>query len=143
MQNYSFTLTCKGHENILALHPSTIEITREHFLTLRGDCIIGINATLAPKDFPQDIKKLISQPNSKIKVSLITPEIVEVIEGYGHPNLTLTDSTSFVIRRSSYVCGRTLMINANKAAKDISRTLVNYLKSSDAKMKILIEVSLE
>ncbi|HIP75502.1 MAG TPA: DUF371 domain-containing protein, partial [Thermococcus paralvinellae] len=35
---------CYGHENIKATHKSTLEITKEDFLTPRGDCIICIKA---------------------------------------------------------------------------------------------------
>lgn len=142
MRNYSFTFTCKGHKHIQALHKSTIEVTREASLTLRGDCIIGIKATHAPRDFPEILKELIQNDKAKITVSFVTPEAIEVVEGRGHHNLTLTDATSFVIRKSGYTCSRTLMIHANKAAKDLSRELVKYLQSPSATMQITIAATL-
>ena len=38
-------LRCRGHPNIQASHPSTLELEEESFLTIRGDCIVCIECT--------------------------------------------------------------------------------------------------
>ena len=36
--------SARGHENIRGVHKTTFEFTKEKELTLKGDCIIGVNA---------------------------------------------------------------------------------------------------
>ena len=35
---------CRGHPLVLGSHPTTFEVTREDYLTKKGNCIIGIAA---------------------------------------------------------------------------------------------------
>ena len=48
-----------GHSNVQSLHSRTIEITKDKELTLRGDCIIGVNANKSCKDLSDKIKEKI------------------------------------------------------------------------------------
>jgi hypothetical protein len=43
-----------------------------------------------------------------------------------------------VIRKSDYVCSRTLAINADKAAVDLSKTIVAALKNREQNVKITL-----
>jgi hypothetical protein len=43
--------------------------------------------------------------------------------------MTFTDDRSRVFRGSDFVCGRTVMINADKAARNLDRGLVEALAS--------------
>ena len=52
----------------------------------------------------------------------------DIIIGWGHEDLTLTHPTDIVIRKSDYTCPRTLMIKANKAARDLEGKLIDDLK---------------
>jgi hypothetical protein len=54
--------------------------------------------------------------------------LTEEVTGTGSPGLTYTDLTSMVARTSIFECGRTLMVNADKAASDLSRDFVDKLK---------------
>ncbi len=45
-----------GHPNIRAMHEKTIELTKAKDITLRGDCIIGVNANKACIDLSNTIK---------------------------------------------------------------------------------------
>lgn len=51
------------------------------------------------------------------------------ITGFGHEDLTLTHPTDIVIRKSDYICPRTLMIGADKAARDLDENLIHDLKN--------------
>ncbi len=51
------------------------------------------------------------------------------IVGFGHDDLTLPHPTDIVCRTSDYVCPRTLMINADKAARDLDLDLIEDLKN--------------
>ncbi len=131
-----------GHENVKATHPTTLEITRDEYLTPRGDCIIAIGANKALKNFSDRFKILARNPKARIIMRIRAGKLSETIIGYGHPALTFEDPRSIIVRKSSYICPRTLMIRANKAAKDLSRSLVSMLKSRDTKVIIEIEVTI-
>ena len=63
--------TAYGHPYITATHKNTFEFTREKHLTLKGDCIIGVNVdyTLA------ELQKL----SGKIKTSIVNRYVIEMI----------------------------------------------------------------
>jgi len=116
-----------GHKNVLAMHKSTLEITKEDFLTKKGDCIIGINSNICAYDLPQILKKHLLEEN-KAKLILRVNDIEDEIIFQGSKNLTFLNRASFVIRKSNFIDDRTIGIKANKSAKDINRELIFYLK---------------
>lgn len=120
-----------GHPNIKATHKTTLEITKENYLTLRGDCIIGVNANKAVIDLAPEFKDLIKKDDTILLVELSSGEIRDYIFAYGNKNLTLKSTESIVIRKSSYIDDRTLAVGSYKAAQDISRRLINYLKNQN------------
>ncbi|MEM4444730.1 MAG: DUF371 domain-containing protein [Thermofilum sp.] len=134
-------LEARGHPNIRATHKSTLEITRDQTLTLRGDCIIAVAATKAAADLHPQLKQAI-RSGERVTLLFIAeePGLVETVTGRGHSALTLEDSKSIVVRRSSYVDSRTIAVNADKAAWNIDRKLVAYLKQPGATLKVYIVV---
>ena len=66
--------------------------------------------------------------------------MIEEITGHGSSDLELSDTRAMIVRRSSFICPRTLIINADKAACDISRDFVQLLKNSKSKLQIEITV---
>lgn len=128
----------RGHPNILATHKSTLEITKENYLTKRGDCVIGINADKSVSDLNPVLKKIIKMPQSKITLILESEGIKDEIHGSGDPRLTLSNPLSMVIRKSGYISDRTLMIYSDKAAIDIRRDLINVLRDVKSLLKVTI-----
>ncbi|MCD6381347.1 MAG: DUF371 domain-containing protein, partial [Candidatus Odinarchaeota archaeon] len=63
------------------------------------------------------------------------------IAGEGGPKLKLSHPKDIVCRKSSYVCPRTLMINANKSAVDIDRRIIKLMRKSGTEMRITLIVS--
>jgi hypothetical protein len=57
-----------GHKNVKCSHSSTIEITKENYLTKKGTCILGIKASKGCYDLNQNLKKKI-QNGQKIKIT--------------------------------------------------------------------------
>ncbi|MHA2386933.1 MAG: DUF371 domain-containing protein, partial [Candidatus Thorarchaeota archaeon] len=55
--------------------------------------------------------------------------------GRGDPGLTYLDAVSMVARKSSFVCDRTLMVGADKAASDLDRSFVNALRDSSVSIE--------
>ncbi|MFM5882301.1 DUF371 domain-containing protein [Methanobrevibacter gottschalkii] len=124
-----FKLQTKGHKNVTSLHKSTFEITKDVEIGPAADCIIGTSMEKSMSDFPEEFKDKIANSNTKITVILDTENGHDEIVGFGHENLTLTHPTDMVSRTSDYTCSRTLMIKANKAARDLDDNLIEDLKN--------------
>jgi hypothetical protein len=116
-----------GHENVIGDHRTTVEITTEDFLTKQGTCIIGVQSTLKLSDLSSKIRELVTLDSTRIVLVMKIAGITEQVTGTGGQGLTYLDSTSMVARTSSFQCGRTLMINADKAASDLSRKFISFL----------------
>ncbi len=128
----NFKIKAKGHENVLSLHKSTFEITKDNDLSLSGDCIIGLDIDKSMEDFPEEFKEKLANDDTKVIVELKTPNASDTIEGYGHHDLTLSHPTDIVCRKSTFVCSRTLMIKSNKAAIDLNRDLIKDLANGES-----------
>ena len=135
----NFKIKAKGHENVLSLHKSTFEITKDKDLSLSGDCIIGLDIDKSMEDFPDEFKEKLANEDTKVIVELRTPNASDTIEGYGHHDLTLSHPTDIVCRKSTFVCSRTLMIKSNKAAIDLNRDLIKDLANGES-MDVNIEL---
>jgi len=133
-------ITARGHENILATNKSTLEITKDSHLTKRGDCIIAVAADKGVKDLKAEFKKLLRSTNAKLTIIIQVDDERGLIEAWGHPKLTFNHSTDLVVRKSSYICDRTLAIKADKAAKNLSRSLVAKLKNPQQKVDVTLIV---
>ncbi|HIE36781.1 TPA: DUF371 domain-containing protein [Candidatus Geothermarchaeota archaeon] len=133
-----------GHPNIKATHKTTLEITREDYLTPRGDCIIGVKADKAVTDLSPEFKSLIKKDDAILLVELSSGEIKDYILAHGNRNLVLNSKESIVIRKSSHIDTRTVAIGSNKAARDINRKLINYLKNHNRIINIrLVAISIK
>ncbi len=117
----------RGHVNVTATHKTTIELTKDDYLTPLGDCIIGIQADKAVEDFSDEFKHLARNDYSIIIAVFITRNTIDIVRGYGSRRLVLSDKRRIIIRRSSYIDSATIMINADKAARDLSRQLIEDL----------------
>ena len=135
----NFKIKAKGHDNVLSLHKSTFEITKDKDLSLAGDCIIGLDIDKSMEDFPKRFKEKLANDDTKVIVELRTPNASDTIEGYGHHDLTLSHPTDIVCRKSTFVCSRTLMIKSNKAAIDLNRDLIKDLANGES-MDVNIEL---
>ncbi|MEM1507833.1 MAG: DUF371 domain-containing protein [Candidatus Bathyarchaeia archaeon] len=127
-----------GHPLIKATHKSTFEVTKESFLTEKGDCIIAVRANKAARDLNEDFKEAAKKADATITIIIEVDGEREIVKAYGNPNLTLTHPTDIVVRKSSYVCGRTVAIRADKAACDLSRSLMGKLKGHERQVKITL-----
>ncbi|MDW8193817.1 MAG: DUF371 domain-containing protein [Nitrososphaerota archaeon] len=136
----SETIKAKGHENILATHPSTFEITKEPWLTKRGDCIIAVDADKGCSDLSRRFKDALRSSNAHLTILIEAGGIVDVVNAYGCPNLILDHPEDMVVRKSSYVCRRTLAIYSDKAAADLSRRLVAQLRVPGKEVNITLTV---
>jgi hypothetical protein len=111
------TVVAFGHENIQAIHPSTLMLTKEKHLSKNGDCIVGVAADKAGADFSQAFKNKLKMPNAKLTIILEAGDLTETINACGSAKLILTNPTDMVIRKSDYISDRTLAIHADKSVK--------------------------
>jgi len=126
-----FEIQFSGHENIRSNHQKTIEITKEAHLTPQGDCIVGVNASASCADLPQEFKDKLKNPDSKITFSISVGNHEFVIEGKGHHDLILTHEEDIVIRKSDFICPRTLAVKCDKASDQLPREMVALLQNPD------------
>lgn len=129
MSPMRFDIQFSGHENIRSNHMKTIEITKESHLTPSGDCIIGINASASCADLPDSLKTKLQNPNTKVSFSIKVENHEFYVEGRGHENLTLTHLEDIVIRKSDFVCPRTLAVKCDKASDLIPREMISLLQN--------------
>ncbi len=125
-----------GHQNILATNSATFEITKENYLTRKGDCILAVGATKGAFDLSHAFKTVASHRNARITFYFeVGGETASTI-GRGDSQLTFTHPTDLVGRKSNYVCNRTLMVNSEKSASDFPRKMVEKLKKDTIPVKI-------
>ncbi len=127
-----------GHENIQATHKTTLEFTKDKHLSKKGNCIVAVAADKALTDLSAEFKETLRKPNAKLTIIIEAGGIIEQLNAHGSARLILTHSTDMVVRKSDYVCNRTLAVHADKAAQDLSRALVEKLKNPQQKVKITL-----
>jgi hypothetical protein len=130
----------KGHKNILSLHKKTIEITKDSQLTVNGDCIVGVNSSLACVDLSENLKKKIRNPDTEIVFTILADKYSFSIHGKGSEKLTLKHPNDIVLRKSAFTCSRTIAIKCDKASDDIPRTMIKKLQNPKTSGKLVIEI---
>jgi len=140
MKTVITVIFARGHENIQATHKTTFEITKGPALTKSGDCIIAMEATKGAADLPLEFKKAARKKGAQIIMTIEAGELREVVRSRGSPRLLFTHPTDLVVRKSGYVCGRTLAIRADKVASDLSRKLVEKIKDPSQRIRITLAV---
>ncbi|MEM0473464.1 MAG: DUF371 domain-containing protein [Candidatus Aenigmatarchaeota archaeon] len=126
-------ITSFGHELVSGKHKTTVEITKENFLTKKGDCIIGINANKSCFDLDEKTKHHLKS-GKKVLFEIEVNGKKDRIDAFGSNGLILTNKNSIVIRKSNYIDDRTIAIKSNKAACDIRRDIIEELKNPNAKL---------
>jgi hypothetical protein len=134
------TILASGHKNIQATHKSTLEITKEAELSKKGDCIIAVSANKSIRDLSSEFKQNLRKENAQITMLIEAGDVIEVVNASGSPRLILTHPTDMVVRKSNYICNRTLAIQADKAACDLPRDLVKRLGNPKQKVKVKLTV---
>lgn len=129
-----------GHPNIQSSHPTTLMITKDRHLTENGDCIVAVSADKALADLGYKFKETLSNPETKLTITIEADGEKEEIHASGSPKLCLCHATDMVIRKSNYACTRTLGISADKSSLDLSRALIQKLKNPTQKVTITLSI---
>jgi hypothetical protein len=133
------TLEIYGHPNVLGKHKSTLEFTKENYLTPRGDCIIGINSTKAIADLKEEVKEILKE-NGYGYVVIKVNNLIDIVSGRGDKRMTFSNRVKIIIRKSNFISDSTLLVYSDKAAADIKRDIINKLRQGD-KAKVFIIAS--
>ena len=126
-------VTFYGHPNIRSLHAKTIEITKDEHLTPRGDCIIGVKADKACADLEDSLKHRLKSNSSVIKIEIMVGDESFLISGTGDERLSMLNTHDIVIRKTNFVCPRTMSVLCDKASSDMPRKLVKMLRDQETK----------
>jgi hypothetical protein len=128
-----------GHENILCTHNTTIELTKDEFVSKKGNCILGIKASKSCNNLNSELKNHLFNGKTRIKVSISAGSLTDCFYGVGNKDLTLLNKKDMVFRKSEFVCDRTVLIKCTKSSSDLNRKLINKLKSPNIKFYITFE----
>jgi len=151
------SFTCYGHENITSKHKTTLEFTKDKELDLKGDCIIGIRADFSLKGIKKFIKSLGNNKevtivietinnnfknenkikNNKNKTNNEDKNIIEKINCEINPDFN--SDNEMIIRKSDFISERTFAIRADKAACEVNRSLMTFLKENDSKIMVIFK----
>lgn len=134
------SLIAYGHRNIRGTHRTTLEITKADEVTPKGDCIIAAKASKSLDDFSDTFKELLKKKSSNVLLVLEVCAMKEEVVGHGDPRLPLTCKEEIVCRKSSFISERTLMVRANKAAKDLDRRIIEALRNPENEVRVTLTV---
>jgi uncharacterized protein len=137
---FSDVIAFRGHPMVTALHPRTIEVTTEDHLTVNGDCIIGVGADKGVAGLLSPVRDALRADGSRVKMTLEVGDESFSLSARGNSALPLQSDLDLVIRKSDFICGRTLAIGADAACKDIPRGIVEKLRSPTGTGLLRIEV---
>ncbi len=124
-----------GHQNVLCNHKRTIEVTKDDYLTLRGDCIIGINANKGCYDLNEKLKRDLTRNDTHVRFEIMVDSENFKFNGLGNDKLTLLNKHEIVLRKTDFICNRTAGIKCNSASSDMPTEMVRLLRNG--KMGIL------
>jgi len=139
---YTDTFKAYGHRNVILNHRTTIMLTTDHELTLRGDCIAAVSSEKGLSDLKPELRNAVRNEKARITMKLELGNQSFEIQGYGHPDLTWEDPADMVARKSEYICSRTLMIKADLASMDVPREFADLLKDGLQQVYVTITVDL-
>ncbi len=126
-----------GHENISARHRTTMQVTKDREITKRADCVIGVRANKSAADLSAELKKHLLE-GGEVEVEVTTFAGSFRFRAMGHKDLKLTDQVDAVIRKSTYVDGRTILVKSEASARDIPRHIVRSLKRRETILRVIM-----
>ncbi len=132
------TVEAWGHENIRATHTTTFELTKDVDVTPKGDCIIGVKLNKGVAELNQKLLDIVKRDYTVVVLILEVDELRDVVLARGSSKLILLDRQRIVVRKSKFVGPETLAIEANKAAKDISREIIKKLQEPSTRLVVHI-----
>ncbi len=92
-------------------------------------------------DLSYDFKKNLCNDDARLTIIFEANGLKEIAVAMGSKELTLENPKDLVIRKSNFICDRTLAIRSNKAAIDFNRSFIDLMQ--DPNMNVKIELIVE
>ena len=127
----------RGHVNITATNRHTLEITKDPYVTRRGDCIVACCAEKAAGELRRDVLQALAS-RGVVLIVIEAGDVQDVVTGET-PGIMPTSRWRMVVRRSRYLDDSTVAIAADKAAADLDRSLVERLRRGSP-VRVTVEV---
>jgi hypothetical protein len=125
------TIHCRGHKNVMALHKSTFEITKETELSPNGDCIIAIGADKGAADLSPAFREALNIPGTILTTVLDCGGVTATVLSKGCSGITLAHETDLVWRHSTFLCPRTIAVCSGHTACQLPRELIEKLRNGE------------
>ncbi|MDT8357790.1 MAG: DUF371 domain-containing protein [Methanomicrobiaceae archaeon] len=122
------SILCRGHPAISGMHPTTFEVTREEMLSPAGDCIIGVAADKGAAELSPAFTRVLADDRAYLHTTLTARGVSLTVISRGSGRMTFDHPTDLVWRTSSFICGRTVGIFSDYAARSMPRELISALK---------------
>ena len=128
-----------GHPNILSTHKTTLEFTKDDEVSLKGDCIVGVNADFDLEKIKGFIRHL---KNKNIEITITANKNIQD-KINAEVNTIFGSNKEFVIRKTNFISDRTFATRSNKAAFELNRQLIDFLKKKGNKITVNIEYQIK
>ncbi|HME54755.1 MAG TPA: DUF371 domain-containing protein [Candidatus Lokiarchaeia archaeon] len=127
--------TARGHRNVQACHKTTLEFTKESTVTLRGDCVLGVSASISPVEFKEETKSLLQSARDFV-VEIRVADLFDEFRGKGNAGLSLDNDREMVFRKSNFISGRTVLVACTKAASDLDGRIRLAAMQDDRQIRV-------
>ena len=121
-----------GHAGIEGTHKGVLELTQKTGVIPKGDSVIGTRS-----DFQPDAVSALAQVSKKIKMTLNVRTYSETITG--ESNSGFVPGNDIIVRKGPQRSPSTLIINADKSAGDLSKKMIELLKSPEEHIVVILE----
>ncbi len=122
-------LRCRGHGAIRATHTKTLELSYDTDITGRATCVAGVGCTTVDRP---------ARPLAgRLRITLSVGRFSATVRALG--NSAWRPEAGVVVRRSGERQPNTLATDADTAAADLPRPIVEALASPDAEITVVVE----
>ncbi len=99
---------------------------------------MAVRADCGVRGLPMVLKEALSRDVGGAVLTIRAQRESFQVEGRGSSALTFQNQAEIVVRKSGFISDRTLLINADRAAKDVPRSLVRILQNPE--QLVVIEI---
>ncbi|HUL62134.1 MAG TPA: DUF371 domain-containing protein [Methanocella sp.] len=134
------TVRARGHPNVTATHRSTFELTGDADIGPAADCIIAVRADRSAATLSDRFRAAAARDDARVTAIIRCGGCSDTVIGRGSARMTFADDRSMVFRVSDFVCGRTVMVDADRAARGLDRRLVAALTAGlDVEVELRVD----
>jgi hypothetical protein len=121
-----------GNAGIEGTHKGVLEFTQRTSVIPKGASVVGTRS-----DFDPEALAALAIVSKKIKMTLTVKGISETITG--DVNKSFLPGSDVIIRKGPQSSPGTIIINSDKAASDLPKKMIEYLKNPEERMIVTVE----